>query len=285
MYGIANLDELNEPITGSSEAPEGIESLDKIAKYSEQFDSGQTSMFVFDATNRFNDNETSNIRDLPVMDAIDRLEQRIDAVESTNTTSIITFLKAVPVSIQLTDNSVLYEGSLWDLLHDECWESNDPIECNVWIALEASGPSGREGLRRDMVNVAFDTLSLEVRSMLLNQQETKAIVYVDQPYMNLNIASDLRDEIDEISPTSRIAADTNVQVDWRTSVSLDINEGIHDTQSRTTILTMLILTIVLAIVFRSIRLGIVTMVPVAVVILWQPLLMQSGMSTSTSSRP
>ena len=59
------------------------------------------------------------------------------------------------------------------------------------------------------------------------------------------------------------------------SVSLDINEGIHDTQSRTTILTMLILTIVLAIVFRSIRLGIVTMVPVEV-ILWQPLLMQSG---------
>ena len=109
MYGIANLDELNEPITGSSEAPEGIESLDKIAKYSEQFDSGQTSMFVFDATNRFNDNETSNIRDLPVMDAIDRLEQRIDAVESTNTTSIITFLKAVPVSIQFTDNVVLYE--------------------------------------------------------------------------------------------------------------------------------------------------------------------------------
>ena len=74
-------------------------------------------MFVFDATNRFNDNETSNIRDLPVMDAIDRLEQRIDAVDSTNTTSIVTFLKAVPVSIQFTDNVVLYEGSPWDLLH------------------------------------------------------------------------------------------------------------------------------------------------------------------------
>ena len=49
-----------------------------------------------------------------------------------------------------------------------------------------------------MVNVAIDTLSLEVRSMLLNQQETKGIIYVDQPYMNLNIASDLRDEIDAI---------------------------------------------------------------------------------------
>ena len=38
---------------------------------------------------------------------------------------------------------------------------------------------------------------------------------------------------------------------------------------------MIILTFVLAIVFRSFRLGVITMVPVAVVILWQPLLMNS----------
>ena len=36
------------------------------------------------------------------------------------------------------------------------------------------------------------------------------------------------------------------------------------------------LTVLLMFVFRSARLGIYTMVPVAVVILWQPLLMQSG---------
>lgn len=277
VYGVANMDELNEPITGSSEAPEGIESLDKIAQYSEQFDSGQTSMFVFDATNRANDNETSNIRDLPVMDAVDRLEQKIDAVDSTNTTSIITFLKAVPVSIQLTDDIIFYEGSLWDLLHDDCWESDDVFECNVWLGLEATGPDGREGLRRDMVNVAFDTLSLEVRSMLLNQDETKAIIYVDQPYMNLNIAAGLRNQIDDIlTQPPELQQTRTSKLTGGLPVSLDINDGIHDTQSRTTILTMIILTIVLAIVFRSIRLGIITMIPVAVVILWQPLLMQSG---------
>lgn len=276
-YGVANMDELNKPITGSSEAPEGIESLDKIAQYSEQFDSGQTSMFVFDATNRPNDNGTSNIRDLPVMDAVDRLEQKIDAVESTNTTSIITFLKAVPVSIQLTDDIVFYDGSLWDLLHDECWESDDIVECNIWLGLEASGPGGREALRRDMVNAAFDTLSLEVRSMLLNQDETKAIIYVDQPYMNLNIASGLRDQIDEIlTQPPELSQTRTSKLTGGLPVSLDINEGIHDTQSLTTILTLIILTIVLAIVFRSVRLGVITMIPVAVVILWQPLLMQSG---------
>jgi predicted RND superfamily exporter protein len=234
-------------------------------------------MFVFDATNRPNNNETSNIRDLPVMDAMDLLEQKIDAVESTNTTSIITFLKAVPVSIQLTDDIVFYEGSLWELLHDECWESDDIVECNVWLGLEATGPDGREGLRRDMVNVAFDTLSLEVRSMLLNKDETKAVVYVDQPYMNLNIAAGLRDQIDDIlTQAPELEKTRTTKLTGGLPVSLDINEGIHDTQSLTTILTMIILTIVLAIVFRSIRLGVITMIPVAVVILWQPLLMQSG---------
>ena len=40
-HGVANLDELNEPITGSSEAPDGIESLNSLAEYSRQFSSGR----------------------------------------------------------------------------------------------------------------------------------------------------------------------------------------------------------------------------------------------------
>ena len=59
-------------------------------------------------------------------------------------------------------------------------------------------------------------------------------------------------------------------------VSLDINKGIHDTQNYTTLLTLLILTIVMCFVFRSIRIGIYTMIPVATIIIWQPLLMSSG---------
>jgi predicted RND superfamily exporter protein len=57
---------------------------------------------------------------------------------------------------------------------------------------------------------------------------------------------------------------------------LDINEGIHDTQTVTTLLTLVLLTLLLMVVFRSARLGIYTMIPVAIVILWQPLLMRSG---------
>ncbi|MEC8264552.1 MAG: MMPL family transporter, partial [Candidatus Thermoplasmatota archaeon] len=125
--------------------------------------------------------------------------------------------------------------------------------------------------------MVFDTLSPEVRSMLLNEAGTKALVYVDQPYMNLNYAETLRDEIDVILSEETLLQDTrSSRLTGGLPVSLDINEGIHDTQSRTTIITMVVLTLVLMVMFRSPRIGIYTMIPVAVVILWQPLMMRSG---------
>ncbi len=277
-YGAWIMDEeMNKPITGSSEAPNGIISLETLATYSEQFGSGQTSMFIFDAQERGDQTGTKAIRDLPVLDAMDRLEQRIDNVEKTNTTSVITFFKSIPVNIELADGVSLYQGSLWDFLHDDCWESNDPIECNVWLALEASGPGGREELRRDMVDVAFDTLSNEVKWMLINEADDKSLVYVTQPYMNLIYAGGLRDDIDQILLDEPEEGGTkSSKLTGGLPVSLDINKGIHDTQSYTTILTLIVLIVTLMIIFRNPRIGLYTMIPVAVVIIWQPLLMRSG---------
>jgi len=275
-YGIANMDELNKPITGSSEAPDGIESLNSLAEYSRQFSSGQTSLFIYDASQRPNVNGTDNIRDLPVLDSLDVIETDIDAVDETSTTSIITFLKAVPATITLTGGVTIGDGSLWDLLHDPCWESESLLDpsCPGWTLVPLTE---REELRRDMVDVAFDTLSKEVQSMLLNEQGTKAIVYVSQPYMNLNVAGGLRDEIDDILGEGPLLLNTRTSLlTGGLPVSLDINDGIHDTQSTTTLLTLVVLTLLLMVVFRSARLGIYTMIPVAVVILWQPLLMRSG---------
>jgi len=276
VYGISEMGQMDKPITGSSETPEGIESLEALATYSEQFGSGQISMFVFDASQRGAQNDTYAIRDLPVLESMESLEQRIGMVDNTSTTSIITFLKAIPATVEIGGVS-LHEGSLWDLLQHECWESNSP-ECAHWIVLDASETDGegRKEIRKDMVDVVFDTLSPEVRSMLTNSANEKALVLVEQPYLNLNQAGELRDEIDGM------LQEENSEEGVRTSkltgglpVTLDINKGIHDTQSLTTIITMIILTLVLAVMFRSLRLGVYTMIPVAVVILWQPLMMTS----------
>ena len=128
-----------------------------------------------------NDQE-KKIRSLDVLDAMDQLENQIQTVDNTSTTSLITFLESVPVTIsEPTTNVTIYEGSLWDLLHDKCWESNSP-DCAAWVLLDATSADGkgREHLRKDMVNVAYDTLSKEVQWMLTNEGEARR-VYVTQP--------------------------------------------------------------------------------------------------------
>jgi len=276
--GLSNLDELDKPITGSDQTPDNIPSMEAMVEYSRTFSGGQTSLFIFDASQHINDQEMK-IRSLDVLDAMDALENKISEVPYTNTTSIITFLEAVPVTlVEPTTGVGLYDGTLWDLLHEECWESNS-ADCAAWILLDATSPDGkgREHLRKDMVNVAYDTLSKEVQWMLTNEAGSKALVYVTQPYMNLDNASLLRDDIDVM--LGEPMEEPGIRVSPLTGglpVSLDINEGIHETQSYTTLLTLLILTIVLCFVFRSVRIGVLTMIPVATIIIWQPLLMSSG---------
>ena len=276
LAGVVNLDEMDKSITGSDQTPDNIPSMEAMVEYSNTFSGGQTSLFIFDASEHVNDQDMK-IRSLEVLDAMDALEKQISEVAYTNTTSVVTFLEAVPVVFPPT-GPTLYEGTLWGLLHEECWESNSP-DCAAWILLDATSTDGegREHLRKDMVNVAYDTLSKEVQWMLTNYDGNKALVYVTQPYMNLDNASMLRDDIDVMltddmnEPGIRVSPLTG-----GLPVSLDINEGIHDTQDYTTLLTLLILTLVMCIVFRSFRLGIYTMVPVAIIIIWQPLLMSSG---------
>ena len=96
----------------------------------------------------------------------------------------------------------------------------------------------------------------------MNEDETKTLVYVEQPYMNLITAGGLRDEIDIILAEESILLNTRTsKLTGGLPVSLDINKGIHDTQALTTIVTLFVLTGFLVIVFRNFRIGVTTMIP------------------------
>jgi len=279
-------EELGKGITGASdEVPPGLESYEALSEYSEVFEAGQTNMFIVDATGRGGQNGTAPIRDLPILDAIDYMQvQKIDLVANTTTISLVTVLRSIHVDV-VVGGLEIYDQSLWEILHDECWdESTNPLRPDCWAYSVSS--------REDMVNIAFDTLSPEVRSMLMNVDqgtgETKTLVYVNQPYINLADAGVLRDAIDGYLTgpagcgtawTCQALGITQVFNSLLTGglpVSIDINDGIHEAQSKTTVATMLILLLTMAILFRSPRLAFFTMVAVGVVVIWQPLLMRGG---------
>ena len=266
--------EMGKDITGSSdEVPPGLASYETLAEYSRVFEGGQTNMFIVDASDHTGDNEAP-IRDLDVLDAIELMEDEIDDVPETTTVSLVTILKAVHVDLGIPG---VQDQSLWEILHSDCWgNSTNPLRPDCWPYAASSQPQ--------MVNVAFDTLSVEIRSMLMNEVdellggETQTLVYVNQPYINLRDAGELRNQIDGLLAAGFPGLE-NVHVSELTGglpLSLDINKGIHDAQSDATMMTMLVLLIVMTILFRSPRLAFFTMVAVGVVVLWQPLLMKGG---------
>ena len=279
-------EELGEGISGASEeVPPGLESYETLREYSLAFDGGQTNMFIVDATQRGAQNGTAPIRDLPILDAIDIMQvDKIDQVEKTTTVSLVTILKSIHVDVEI-GNLEIYDRSLWELLHDECWdEATNPLRPDCWAYAATS--------REDMVNVAFDTLSPEVRSMFMNADqgtgETKTLVYVNQPYINLTGATTLRDAIDGFLTGKGCGGSAwtcqglgiqqvfNSLLTGGLPVSIDVNDGVHEAQYETTVATMLILLIVMAFLFRSPRLALFTMIAVGVVVVWQPLLMREG---------
>ena len=297
--GVAILEEeMGKPLTGGSdEVPPNIPSYDALREYSFVFQGGQTNMFIVDAEARGPVNSTAPIRDLPILDAMDKMqENKINNVPQTSSISLVNVLKAIHVDVNLTDpvtgiSLEVYDRSLWELLHDECWdESTNPLRPECWAYVVSS--------REDMVNIALDTLSPEIRSMLMNADqdtcggstpcETKTLVYVTQPYINLQDATPLRNAIDDHLDGDGNCPDAlscsafgiegviNSKLTGGLPVSIDINAGIQKAQSETTIATMIILLITMMILFRSPRLAIFTMAAVAVVVLWQPLLMRQG---------
>ncbi len=269
---------------GPDEVPPNLESYETLREYSVVFEGGQTNMFIINAEERGQVNGTAPIRDLPILDSIESLQILVDNVPETDTISLVNVLKAIHVDVNISGLEI-YDQSLWDILHDDCWDrSSDPFSPQCWAYSVSS--------REDMVNIAFDTLSPEIRSMLMNEDtgigETKTLVYANQPYINLADATLLRNAIDDILEGDEECISalrcTAIDIDGTYNsiltgglpVSIDINDGIHKAQSLTTIWTMFILLIAMAFLFRSPRLAIFTMAAVGAVVLWQPLLMRFG---------
>ena len=276
---------MGQEITGGpDEVPPNLESYETLREYSAVFEGGQTNMFIINAEERGSVNGTAPIRDLPILDSIESLQVLVDNVPETDTISLVNVLKAIHVDLNISGLEI-YDQSLWEILHDECWDkSSDPFSPQC-LAYSVSS-------REDMVNIAFDTLSPEIRSMLMNEDtgigETKTLVYANQPYINLANATLLRNAIDDILEGEEECISalkcTAINVDNTYNsiltgglpVSIDINDGIHKAQSLTTIWTMFILLIAMSFLFRSPRLAIFTMAAVGAVVLWQPLLMRFG---------
>ena len=283
-YSIARIAVMDQDIKGSESAPEDIDSIKKLSEYSEKFEAGQTGILL---VNGPQDRLKPAAKDLDVLDVMNWTQGEINnlSISNRNTNdiinvsafSIVDFFKSAHITIALDDldGETIFEfdGSFWDFLHSEFFGDDF-----VWVDINPL--YSREQLRGDMIDVFYESFTDEMRAMLLTDEYDKALIYVSMPYINIDDTTILVNEIDNIAflrDKQMHSHDAQMsQLTGGPPVSIAINEGIQETQFDTIKLSLLLVLMTMIIIFSSVKFGVITFLPILLVILWYPATVDAG---------
>ena len=283
-YSIARISVMDQDMKGDESAPEDIESIKKLGEYSDKFEAGQTGILLINGPV---DRPKPAAKDLDVLDIMNWTQGEINniTIENRNTDnlinvsafSIVDFFKSAHVSFVIEDLGgdpiFEYDGSFWEFLHSDFFG-----EDYIWVDLNPV--YSREDLRSDMIDVFYESFTDEMRAMLLTDEYDKALIYVSMPYVNIDDTAVIVDKIDEIAYIRDRQMHTQdammSQLTGGPPVTIAINKGIQNTQFDTIVLSLILVLITLVIIFKSPKFGIITFLPILLVILWYPATVDAG---------
>ena len=283
-YSIGRIAVMDQDIKGNESAPEDIDSIKKLGEYSEKFEAGQTGILLINGPN---DRPKPAAKDLDVLDIMNWTQGEINnlSVNNRNTNeeinvsafSIVDFFKSahINIAIESINGDVIfeYDGSFWDLLHHEFFDST---ACQ----LETGAFYTCAQLRDDMIDVFYESFTDEMRAMLLTDEYDKALIYVSMPYINIDDTAILVNDIDEIAYVrDKQMHFQDAQMSLLTGgppVTIAINEGIQNTQFDTIKLSLFLVLIAMICIFWSVKFGVITFLPILLVILWYPATVDAG---------
>ena len=283
-YSIARISVMDQDMKGDESAPEDIESIKKLGEYSDKFEAGQTGILLINGPV---DRPKPAAKDLDVLDIMNWTQGEINniTIENRNTGnlinvsafSIVDFFKSAHVSFVIEDLGgdpiFEYDGSFWEFLHSDFFG-----EDYTWVDLNPV--YSREDLRSDMIDVFYESFTDEMRAMLLTDEYDKALIYVSMPYVNIDDTTVIVDKIDEIAYIRDRQMHTQdammSQLTGGPPVTIAINKGIQNTQFDTIVLSLILVLITLVIIFKSPKFGIITFLPILLVILWYPATVDAG---------
>jgi len=305
MASLAKVGVMQEDIRGDESAPDEVESIRLLAQYSDQFDAGQTGIVITraDEERLADPNMLTAANDTAVLDVINATESQIASISINNrnsgepvnvsAVSIVDFFKAAHVEftiesvIDLGFEPIVFSGSYWDLIHHPFFTSD-----NYAYLDDPNLPYTRTELRNDLIEVFYDSFSGEIIAMLISDDYQKALIYVEMPYINIDDTQLLIDRINEITDYQDLVV-PNGEVAHLTGgppITVAINAGIQETQWKTIMLSLILVLCALFCLFyitskdrlspvtllRSFGFALATLVPILIVVAWQPMTMSAG---------
>jgi predicted RND superfamily exporter protein len=268
-------------------APEGEDAVIKMKQYSNEFNAGQVGMILVkgNVTGDLQDDDTENDDPFRNLRGISELEKRINTVEYSTGVSVVFLMKAVGVQVNFsTEEQYQAVEEILNILPmpDEIREISEIIfnrseseDATFWnVLLSLDSVPGNEATQIFLLNVFYDSLTDETRSLFVSGDYGRSLIYVDMPFLPVKETQGSVGEINEYS--EQTYADGNIESGKLTgvaAVAIVVNKLIVSSQWSSLAFAVILTLITLGIVFRDLRFAIWTTSPVVATVALQWLVM------------
>jgi predicted RND superfamily exporter protein len=280
-------DNVEENIDLLGMAPEGEDAVIKMKQYSREFNAGQVGMILVkgNVTGDLQDDDTENDDPFRNLRGISELEKRINTVEYSTGVSVVFLMKAVGVQVNFsTEEQYQAVEEILNILPmpDEIREIGEIIfnrseseDATFWnVLLSLDSVPGNEATQIFLLNVFYDSLTDETRSLFVSGDYGRSLIYVDMPFLPVKETQGSVGEINEYS--EQTYADGNIESGKLTgvaAVAIVVNKLIVSSQWSSLAFAVILTLITLGIVFRDLRFAIWTTSPVVATVALQWLVM------------
>ncbi|MEL0268690.1 MAG: MMPL family transporter, partial [Euryarchaeota archaeon] len=271
-------------------APEGVGAVDKMKTYSTDFEAGQPGFLLIDADvsaspEIFNTNFDSN-DPYDALVGIEELEEKCNQVNQTTAVSIVFLMKAIAVGVDLDgdpinepiqDNPIVPEQikELSAIIFDRNVSGNG----SFWwsLAVLDQQDAGSIESQNFLINVFYNSLTLEMRNLFISEDYTQSLIYIDMPFMDVKSTERAVSQIDNYAAQDTAAGGvTSTRLIGVASVTIEVNNLVVGSQWDSLFYALLFTVLTLGLVFRDIRYAILTTLPVTFTVFMQWLVMDQG---------
>jgi predicted RND superfamily exporter protein len=236
-------------------APQDDPTVIKMDEYSRYMGGGQMGMFI----------SRTDPMGYPSLNAMEDTTTMVNQVPNTQAMAVVDVMK----SIQLPETIVIggtpitlppgAQISLWDMIENLQSVPGGPV------------------LAQQLIDIFYDVLSYEVRELLISSENRRALIYCFMPFMDID---DTREAVDGVN---QVVADQNEayagtlnheepysRLTGVAAITLSVNDLIIVSQFNSLTVCIILTFLVLTIIFRSIKVGMITIIPVVCVIALEP---------------
>ncbi len=216
-------------------------------EYSKYMGGGQMGLFI--------------LRDDPyeysVLEIMDDTTNKVNQIENTQAMSMVGIMSSVSMPDEVTVGGITIGTA----------------GLSFWEVVQTLSDLGADNAAQLMIDMWYDVLSYEPREMLISTESQRALIYTFMPFLDID---DTRAAVDGVNAVvaeqNELYNDPNLHsiLTGIAAITLAVNDLIIASQFNSLAVCIALTFIVLAIIFRSIKIGFLTIIPVLCVIALEP---------------